>query len=326
MKKAIRIITDNVALIGLALVLLTGTLVSPSFLTLENLSNVLRSASIMGCVAVGMTFVILCGSIDLSVSSMFALSGYCFIVLSQQSIALAILVPLAVGIAVGILNGFLVAKLSIPSFVGTLATMLFVRGLVLLLTGETTIKAENGLPEALVFIGRGSFFQRISMPLVLFLVIAAIAAYVLKKRPIGRAMYIVGGNQEAARMMGVSVAKTTFIAHAVCSLLAAAGGTILASRVGSAYPLAGDGYELYAIAAVVIGGASLNGGIGKMSGTMLGTLIMGSFTNIFNLQKTLNPVWENAVVGSILLIVVLLQAISRRMDVTVYKVGKKLKT
>lgn len=301
-------ISGNAALVGLLVVVLIGISVNPAFSTLDNLTNVLRSASIMGIVSVGMTFVIICGSINLSVGSVFSLCGYFFIALAQQSIILALLVPMAVGIAIGLINGFLITKLSIPSFVGTLATMLFARGLVLMLTNESSVNLGN-LPPVLNFIGRGMFMGTLfSFPLVVFIAIIVLMSFILKKRSIGRAMYIVGGNAEAAKLMGVNVPMTMFTAHALSGLMAALGGIIFASRVGSAVPLAGTGYELYAIAAVVIGGAPLTGGIGKMTGTLYGALIMGSFSNIFTMQKLLDPLWEKVVVGIILLLVVLLQS------------------
>jgi ribose transport system permease protein len=322
MKKFKTFILDNVTLIGLVTVMCIGALINPAFLSLENMSNLLRSASIMGLVSVGMTFVILCGSIDLSVSSVFSLSCYFFIVLSQYSVVLAILVPLAVGVAIGLVNGFLINKMSIPSFVGTLATMLFVRGLVLVLCNNVTVNV-GALPAPLSFIGRGVFLQYISFPLIIFILTILITAFILKKRFIGRAMYIVGGNAEAAKMMGVSVQGTLFTAHALCGLFAGVAGIIFASRVGSSYPLAGNGYELYAIAAVVIGGATLTGGIGKMTGTLLGSLIMGSFSNIFKLQRYIDPQWEFVVIGTILLAVVFAQSLA-----TVYGSarGKKAKS
>jgi ribose/xylose/arabinose/galactoside ABC-type transport system permease subunit len=255
-----------------------------------------------------MTFVILCGSIDLSVSSVFSLSGFLFILLSKYSIALAIFVPLAAGLVVGLFNGILITWLSIPAFVATLATMIFVRGLVLVVTNETTFKVA-GLPAVLYFLGRGMIFKYVSFPLLMFIVAIVVASFVLRRRPIGRAMYIVGGNAEAARMMGVSFVGTMTTAHAVCSVMAAFGGIFLASRVGAAYPLAGTGYELYAIAAVVIGGARLTGGVGTVSGTVAGTLIIGAFSNIFNLQRFLDPVSELVVVGGVLLAVVFLQSL-----------------
>lgn len=320
MEKSKSFISDNIALIGLIAVIVIGAIISPIFLTKENLSNFTRSASLTGFVAIGMTFVILCGSIDLSVSSVFSLSGFLFILLSPYSEILAICVPLIVGILIGLFNGFLITKLSIPAFVGTLATMLFIRGLVLVVTNEVTYKVGD-LSPFLYFIGRGIFFQYISFPLIMFILIILITSYILKRRPIGRAMYIVGGNTEAARMMGVNVEGTLLTAHAISGFLASFSGIFLASRVGAAYPLSGSGYELYAIAAVVIGGASLNGGVGKMSGTLIGALIMGAFSNIFNLQRVLDPVWELVVVGTVLLAVVVLQSM-----VTIYGTRSKKTT
>ena len=301
------LLTENVAMVGLIAVLIIGMLVSSAFMTQQNMTNVLRTSSIMGIVAAGMTFVIICGSIDLSVSSVFSLGGFFFIAFSGMSPVLAFIVPLIAGMAVGVLNGFLITKLKIPAFVGTLATLLLVRGLVLLLSNEASIRGD--LSPALVFLGRGMILPTLlSFPLVLFIIIVIAASYMLKKRPIGRAMYCVGGNAEAARMMGVSVDKTLFTAHALSGILAGLAGAVSASRLGSAVPLAGTGYELFAIAAVVIGGAPLTGGIGKMTGTLFGSLIMGSFSNIFSMQRLLDPMWERIVVGVILLIIVLLQS------------------
>ena len=294
--------------IGLFVVFAIGAAVSPAFLTPDNLVNFARMASIMGFVAIGMTFVILCGSIDLSVSSVFSLAGFLFIYFAQYSIVLALCAPLIAGLIVGLANGVLVTRFSIPAFVATLATMIFVRGLVLVLTDETTFKIAQ-FPDVLRFLGRGMVLEYISIPFLLFVVAVVVASFVLRRRPIGRAMYIVGGNAEAARMMGVSVTKTLLTAHAICGVMAALGGIILASRVGAAPPLAGTGYELYAIAAVVLGGTKLTGGVGNVSGTVAGTLIMGAFSNIFNLQRYLDPVWELVVVGTVLLAVVFLQSV-----------------
>jgi ribose transport system permease protein len=301
-------ISKNVAFAGLVFVIIIGGFVNPLFLTLENINNMLRSASIIGFVAIGMTFVILCGSIDLSASSVFAFSGYLFITLGQGAPVLAIIIPLLAGVVIGFVNGFLVTKMSIPAFVGTLATMIFVRSLVLICTRETTINGGN-IADILKFLGRGNVLPYISTPFVLFILITLLVAYMMKRRPIGRAMYIVGGNAEAAKMMGVSPQNTLIVAHVFCGLMASFGGIIFASRIGSALPLAGTGYELYAIASVVIGGAELSGGKGKISGTFFGALVMGSFSNIFNMQRILNAVWQNVVIGSVLLLVIFIQAL-----------------
>lgn len=308
MKKINNLIKENPTFLGLIIIVIIGIATNEYFFRIENITNLLRSASIVGFISIGMTFVILCGSIDLSVGSVFALAGYFFIALSKTSIFLSLFIPILVGIAFGFINGILVTKFRIPAFVGTLSTMMIARSLVLIATKEATLSGGR-LPIFLQSLGRGNVLSLLPTPFVLFSVICLFFSFVLKKQPIGRAMYIVGGNAEAATMMGVSIHKTLIIAHTLCGMLAGFGGIIFASRIGSAQALAGTGYELYAIAAVVLGGAQLSGGIGRLGGTFLGAIIMGSFTNIFNMQRILNPVWQNAVIGIILLAIIISQSI-----------------
>lgn len=317
MNKAKSFFSNNIALVGLLIVLLVGVCVQRTFVSPENLTNLLRSASLMGFIGIGMTFVVLCGSIDLSVASVFALSGYLMLNLSQYNIVLAFVVPLLAGAVVGLVNGLLVEKLSIPAFIATLATQMFVRGLVQMFCDQTTYKVAS-IPFPVLALGRLTFSNIVPLSLILFIIATLIAAYVLNRRFIGRSMYIVGGNLEAANMMGVSVPKTMITAHVICSVLTCIGGMIYTSRVGVASPLAGTGYEMYAIAAVVLGGAKLTGGVGKVSGTFIGTLIMSSFSNIFSMQNVLSAVWSDVVVGSVLLIVITAQAM-----VSIYSKGKK---
>lgn len=309
MKILKKILKNNEALVGLVMVVIIGMLVNPRFLSIENTSNVLRSASIQGFIAIGMTFVILCGSIDLSVANMFGLAGYLFIVFSSKSALLAILVPLVVCTLIGLVNGCIVGVLRIPSFVGTLATSLLVNGLVLILTKETTVTPAAPLSGFLKMLGRGSVLGAVPVPLILFVVATIVAAYILKMTPFGRSMYALGGNREAATMMGIRTERAMIYTHIVCGLCSGIAGVLFASRVGSAHPQAGTGYELYAIASAVIGGAKLSGGEGKMTGTFIGVLVMSSFNNIFNMQQVINAVWEYTVVGVVLLLVVLAQAI-----------------
>ena len=317
MNKAKSFFSNNIALVGLLIVLLVGVCVQRTFVSPENLTNLLRSASLMGFIGIGMTFVVLCGSIDLSVASVFALSGYLMLNLSQSNIGLAFVVPRLAGAVVGLVNGLLVEKLSIPAFIATLATQMFVRGLVQMFCDQTTYKVAS-IPFPVLALGRLTFSNIVPLPLILFIIATLIAAYVLNRRFIGRSMYIVGGNLEAANMMGVSVPKTMITAHVICSVLTCIGGMIYTSRVGVASPLAGTGYEMYAIAAVVLGGAKLTGGVGKVSGTFIGTLIMSSFSNIVSMQNVLSAVWSDVVVGSVLLIVIMAQAV-----VSIYSKGKK---
>ncbi|WP_286154015.1 ABC transporter permease, partial [Sporofaciens musculi] len=246
-----------------------------------------------------------------------ALAGYLMMNLSQYNLVLALVIPLLAGAVVGFINGILVEKLSIPAFIATLATQMFIRGLVQMLCNQETYKVES-VPMPILALGRLTFGKILPLPLILFVIATLIAAFVLKRRFVGRSMYIVGGNLEAANMMGVSVPKTMITAHVLCGVLTCIGGMIYTSRVGVASPLAGTGYEMYAIAAVVLGGAKLTGGVGKVSGTFIGTLIMSSFSNIFSMQNVLSAVWSDVVVGSVLLSVIMVQAV-----VTLYGKGKK---
>mgnify|MGYP001624596485 FL=1 len=307
MNKVKKFFGNNIALVGLLIALLIGVCVQRTFISPENLTNLLRSASLMGFIGIGMTFVVLCGSIDLSVASVFALAGYLMLNMAQYNIILAFVVPLLAGAVIGFINGVLIQKLSIPAFIATLATQMFVRGLVQMFCDEVTYKIDS-VPVPVLALGRLTFSHLIPLPLILFVAATLIVAYVLKRRFIGRSMYIVGGNIEAANMMGVSVPKTMITAHVLCSVLTCIGGMIYTSRVGVASPLAGTGYEMYAIAAVVLGGAKLTGGVGKVSGSFIGTLIMSSFSNIFSMQNVLDAVWSDVVVGAVLLIVIMAQA------------------
>ena len=308
MTKVRKLINENVAFVGLILLILLGVCVQRTFIYPENLTNLVRSASITGFLAIGMTFVILCGSIDLSVASVFAMGGYWMLYFAERSLVLAFLVPIVSGLIVGLLNGILINKLSIPPFIGTLATQLLVRGFVQLLTNEQPFKPST-IPSTVLWLSRGNILGGFPAPFLLFIIAACAMAFVLKRKFIGRSMYIVGGNSEAATMMGVNVFRTMTIAHMMCGVFAALAGMLYVSRVGVASPIAGTGYEMYAIAAVVIGGASMNGGIGKMSGSFIGALIMASFSNIFKMQTVIGAVWKDVAVGIVLLVVILLQAV-----------------
>ena len=302
---------NNPALVGLLILIALGTCVQTTFISWSNLSNLLRSASITGFIAIGMTFAVLCGSIDLSVGAVFAVAGFLTLHFSQYSVILAFLITLVFAAIVGLINGLLITKVRIPAFIGTMATMEFCRGLVQVLTNESTYKISD-IPPVILGISRTNVAGFLPLPFVLFVIATLITAFILHRRYIGRCMYIVGGNQEAATMMGISVTRTMLAAHTFCSVFAACGGVLYMSRTSVATPLAGTGYEMYAIAAVVIGGASLNGGIGKMSGSFIGSLIMASFTNIFSLQSVLDPVWQDVVIGGILLTVIWAQALMGR--------------
>lgn len=297
----------NGATYGLAFLIILAACINSSFLTLNNLSNVTRQISINGIIAIGMTMVVICGSIDLSVASLYAISGYLALVLSNYSTVAAIIIPTLFGACVGFINALLINKVGMAPMIATLSTQMAIRGILFVITDETSYVPHNRL-SSFDLIGKGSIFQYITYPLIIFCLCAAVVGYLLKYRKIGRDMYAVGGNMEAAGMMGISTQKTIAVAHMLCGALTGVAGICLASRLGTAHPLAGDGIEMKAIAATVIGGTLLTGGKGRVSGTMIGVCIMGLLTNIFNMQKTFNTFWEQVITGLLVLTVVVLQA------------------
>lgn len=295
-------------IVGVIIVMIVGTLLNgESFLTINNISNVGRQATIRGLLACGMALVILSGSIDLSVSTLFAFSGYLALYFSGYSAVLAFLVPLAVAALVGFINATLIVKAGFHPWIVTIASQLGIQGILLMMTKGDTYKASNISPMFATF-GKIIFLRYISIYLVIFILAFVIFAVLLKRRPAFRNIYAVGGNEEAAVMMGINVYKTRLLAHVLCSMLACLAGILLASRTEAAYPLAGTSYEMYAIAACALGGIYLTGGRGKIMGAFAGAWILGFLNNIFNMQSYVNPLWEQVVTGLLLIIVVFSQS------------------
>jgi Ribose/xylose/arabinose/galactoside ABC-type transport systems, permease components len=310
-KKIGDILKHNGTIIGLFVIIILASFINTNFLTADNISNVLRQASFNGIIALGMTMVIICGSIDLSVGSLYGLAGYIALALSNYSTIAAVLVPLLLGLVVGLLNALLINKVEMAPFIATLTTMMALRGVMLLLTNEGSYVPKTVDP-IFAFLGQGVILQYITMPALIFAGLAILTAFFLKKTATGRNMYAAGGNAEAAKMMGVSVNKSIIISHSLISILTAFSGILLVARLGAANPLAGDGAELKAIAAVVIGGTYLTGGRGNILGTVIGVIFMGLLTNVFNMQNTLNPFWEPVITGLLVLGVVLIQSLDTR--------------
>lgn len=300
---------ENASIIGLAFMMLVGTMINPSFLTLSNISNILRQMSTISIVTLGMAVVIISGSIDLSVGSLFCLTAFIASYLSQYNAVLAVVGTLVAGILVGAVNGFLVTRMKIHPWIATLSMMLGLRGTVLILTGEDTYKPsfENLAFEKIARGGIGSF---LNYPLIIMVVLAVLFALMMKYTRIGRDFYVCGGNREAARMMGIDVKRAVNVSFILSGFTCAVSGIILAARLGSVSPLAGDGNEMYAIASCVVGGIYLTGGRGKIHGAFIGSMIIGLLTNIFNMQSLLSTFWESVITGSLVLIVVLLQQVS----------------
>jgi inositol transport system permease protein len=265
--------------LALAVLMAALAIARPNFLTLANLLNLVRQISINGILAVGVTYVLLTGGVDLSLGSVVALTGVIAAHFAHPG-QYPVLVPVAMGIAAGALcgaaNGLVVTRGRVAPFIVTLGMMTSARGLALLLSGGRPVSNLSG---AFAYVGGGS------APIVIFLAVAAVSHVLLKNMRLGRYIYAVGGNENAARASGVKVHRVKLAAYTVCGLFAGLGGVVLASRITTGQPNAGIGYELDAIAAVVIGGTSLNGGVGGVAGTVLGALLIGVINNGLDLMN-----------------------------------------
>jgi ribose transport system permease protein len=294
------VIVAFVILVGLA------SLVSEDFLTTTNLTNVLRQISVIGILSIGMTFVILLGGIDLSVGSVLALTGTVMMTLLvdfQLPIPVSIMGGLVTGAFLGLINGLLITYGKITAFVTTLAMMTIARSYALYYADAGAI---SGLDPVYTEIGNG-YIAMIPIPVVIFACTAIIAYIMLEKMTLGRHIYAIGGNEQAARFSAVPVTRVTIIAYMICGLTAALGAVIETSRLNSiSTSTSGHMYELDAIAAVVIGGTSLAGGRGRLLGTVFGIFILGVLSNFMNLLN-ISPYLQGLVKGVIILAAVLLQ-------------------
>lgn len=298
-------------LLGLVILGFVLTLLSDRFLTFTNLTNVGQQIAVIAIVALGSTFVIISGGIDLSVGSVLALSSAAFaIVFSQLGLPLgvAILAGLVVGVLAGLVNGLLITLGRLPPFIATLATLSAGRGLALVVTQGRPI---SGFPAEFRLITEGRLPFDLPLSLGIMVLLFAVGAIVLRNTVFGRATYAVGGNEEVARLSGVQVTPTKLGIYALAGLLAAAGGLVLTSRLNSAQPVAGQGLELDVIAAVVIGGASLSGGEGRAFGTLLGALIIGVLRNGLNLLNV-SSFWQQVAVGAVIAAAVMTDTLRRR--------------
>ncbi|MEU6606355.1 ABC transporter permease [Streptomyces shenzhenensis] len=265
---------DRVGIL-VVLVVLTALMaaVAPNFATVGNLLNIARSISINAILAAGMTFVILTAGIDLSVGSIVAVSGTVAVLTATSGMPspVAVILGVLAGAAAGLVNGLLIAYLSLAAFIVTLGTMTFLRGL-----GYTMTDGQPVVSNVLNFrdIGNG-YLAGIPVPVVIMFVVYLIAWFTLERTRYGKHVYAVGGNGEAARLAGINVRRVTTSVYAIAGACAGLAGVIFAARVVSAQPTAGTGYELDAIAAVVLGGTSLMGGRGRLIGTLIGSVILG---------------------------------------------------
>ena len=287
-------------LIGL-IGLITGfSVLSERFFTISNMLIVMRQTSIVAFLAVGMSFVILGAGIDLSVGSVLAFSGAVGAgVMQNGGMFFGILAGLALGAALGAFSGIVITKLKIPAFIATLAMMAIARGGTLVYTDGRPI---TGLPSSFAFLGRG-YIGNVPFPIILMLIIFILAYIVLKLTRFGRYVYATGGNINAARASGIKVDNVIISTFAISGFLSGLTGMVLASRLNSAQPTAGMGYELDAIAAVVLGGTNLFGGEGELWGTLVGAFIMGILNNGLNMLNV-SSFYQQVVKGIVILIAV----------------------
>src|SRR5699024_8711120 len=278
---SLRAIQKYGMVIILLLIITMFTILSSNFLTYSNIMSMLRQISIIGIVAAGQTLVILTGGIDLSVGSIVAISciGSAMVTLSTDNALLGISTGILIGALIGVFNGVLIAKLDLSPLIVTLAGMSLFAGLALVISDGNPIVVSN---KGYTFLGQG-YIGSIPMPIILMILIYLILTFVLKKTIHGQYIYSIGGNEQATILAGIRVNTHKIMVYMTSGLLSGLAGVILTARLSSASPIAGTGYELDAIAAVILGGTSLFGGRGTVFGTIIGVMILGILTSGMNL-------------------------------------------
>ncbi|SDN25215.1 ABC transporter permease [Allokutzneria albata] len=304
-----RLLSDNGALGGLIVLVAALSVMAPNFLTAQNLLNVGVQAAVVAVLAFGQTFVIVSGGIDLSVGSVAALSG----MVAAWSFTeaglpgwLALVAGLVTGLAAGLVNGVMVSYGRLPAFIATLAMLSVARGLTLVVSDGT----PKSTPDEITALG-STIGDYLPVPLLVMLLVFGLTGIILTRTYAGRTMYAIGGNADAARLSGINVRRSTLVVYGLAGVFAAVAGLLLAGRLASAGPQAAVGYELDAIAAVVIGGASLSGGVGRATGTFVGALVLAVLRNGLN-QLQVTPFWQQVVIGVVIALAVLFDTLRRR--------------
>ena len=276
---------EQKSLIALIFLIVVVSFLNPNFFTVDNILNILRQTSVNAIIAVGMTLVILTAGIDLSVGSVLALCGAFAASMIALEVPVLVAVPTALvaGAALGAISGIIIAKGKVQAFIATLVTMTLLRGVTMVYTeGRPISTGFTDTADAFAWFGTG-YALGIPVPVWLMVVVFTAAWYLLNHTRFGRYVYALGGNESATRLSGINVDRVKIGVYAICGMLAALAGIIVTSRLSSAQPTAGMGYELDAIAAVVLGGTSLMGGKGRIMGTLIGALIIGFLNNALNL-------------------------------------------
>ena len=297
-------------LIGLALICIVITVNSPQFLTQNNIMNVLRQISSNMFLASSMTMVLIAGGIDLSVGSGISMIGVMAGTFLNMNIPIpvVIIICLIAGALIGSVNGTIISRTTLPPFIVTYSIQSILKGGTYVFTGGTTVRIDNRVWTNL---GTGYAFGVIPYPVIYLSVVFVIVWLVLNKTKLGRHIYAVGGNEKAARFSGINVIRTRMFVYIFSGVMAALAGMVLCARQYSGNPLAGDGAEMDAIAAVVVGGTSMAGGSGKIGGTIIGALIIGVLNNGLNLMNV-NSFWQDVVKGVVILLAVFIDYIRNR--------------
>ena len=308
------LIASQGVVIALVLLILFGWLRYDNFLGMFNISTVLRYNSMFALVALGMCFVIMTGGIDLSVGATAAMASVVSATLSPYGMLIGTAGGVAAGLVVGMLNGLIIVRLGILPFIATLATMLAANGAALLLAQDQSVSVsyESGFTD----LGQGDFFN-IPIPALIAAAAYIVGSIVLNFTSAGRTVLAIGGNEDASRLMGLPVDRVKFLTYVVSGGLAGLAGVILASQFGAGQPIEGVGWELFAIASVVVGGTLLTGGLGSVGATLAGVMLLGLIFNVLNFENgrgfiSLSAYWQSVIRGAFLLFVVILQ--SRLMD------------
>ena len=286
-------------LLGMCIIM---SFASPNFLKSENLFSVARAFSYIAIMAIGECMVIITAGIDLSIGSVFGLAGVITTIALTKwgfGVVAAVLAGILVGALAGSLNGLLITKIKLPPFIATLGSLSIARGVCFVLTRGYPI---IGLPDNFLILGQG-YWGIIPIPVIIMLILVVLFSLMLNRSVLGRRIYALGGNEEATRISGVNVDKIKMIVYGLAGALAGFAGIITASRLGVGQAVAGDGYEMDAVAAVIIGGASLSGGRGSMSGMLVGAAIMGVLNNALVLLNV-SAYWQEIVIGCVIIVAV----------------------
>jgi inositol transport system permease protein len=308
-KNLVGFIRKNGIFFILILIFLLSAIFVDGFFSQANLTNVLRQITVVTILALGATFVIILGHINVAYGSEIALIGCvaCSVMVATQSLFVALIAAIILGLLIGALNGYIITKFGIPAFIMTLAVTTVARGSVLLYTNANPI---IGMNKSFAFIGQG-YIGLIPFSVLILLALFVFALILLNKTVLGRHIYAVGGNENAAIASGIRTKRVVFKAFLLDGFMTAVAGVIFMSRMNSGQPAAGVSYEFDAITAVVVGGTSLSGGSGTIVGTIIGAVIVGIINNILNLSNV-NTYWQQIAKGLIILVAVIADVVNKR--------------